>query len=218
MKLKVLVPIVVGVLLAGGVAAYLFMSNNGAKTATNNSQQTTTGEQTTTENNSVVSKIPFKSVGELADCSTYTFAELAPVWDVTFTDDDNSTEKVSEINGPNTKQFECDYNETDSGKGLTFVISYRQYADEAAAKNEMNNVRGTEKYGDTVYYLREDKSGVGDEAFFWSRNRTDGSKEANQQLYVRSSNVVFLLSGVNLDSVDTDYKDKLLASYELHFR
>ena len=137
--------------------------------------------------------------------------------DVHITDDDNSTAKVSEITGPNTKQFECDYNETDSGKGVTFVISYRQYADEAAAKTEMNSIRSTEKYGDTVYYLKEDKPGVGDEAFFWSRNRTDGSKEANQQLYVRNSNVVFLLSGVNLDGVDASYKDKLAASYKLHF-
>ncbi len=30
-------------------------------------------------------------------------------------------------------------------------------------------------------------------------------------------NVVFLLSGVNLEGVDASYKDKLLTSYKLHF-
>ena len=213
MKPKILLSIIAMVVVVGG-AGFILMNKDDTKTDSSNKSSASQQKNTTTSDSP---KIPFKAVGELADCSTYTFAELAPVWGVTFTDDDNSTAKVSEITGPNTKQFECDYNETDSGKGVTFVISYRQYADEAAAKTEMNSIRSTEKYGDTVYYLKEDKSGVGDEAFFWSRNRTDGSKEANQQLYVRNSNVVFLLSGVNLDGVDASYKDKLVASYKLHF-
>jgi hypothetical protein len=39
----------------------------------------------------------------------------------------------------------------------------------------------------------------------------------NQQMYVRKGSVVFMLSGVNIDGVNADYKDKLLKSFQLHF-
>lgn len=182
MKPKILLSIIAMVVVVGG-AGFILMDKDTAKTDSSNKSSASQQKNTTTSDSP---KIPFKAVGELADCSTYTFAELAPVWGVTFTDDDNSTAKVSEITGPNTKQFECDYNETDSGKGVTFVISYRQYADEAR-KTEMNSVRSTEKYGDTVYYLKEDKSGVGDEAF-------SGHETARTVAKKRTSNFMFVIA------------------------
>jgi hypothetical protein len=36
-------------------------------------------------------------------------------------------------------------------------------------------------------------------------------------MFVRKGNVVFMLSGVNLAGASADYKDKLKASYLLHF-
>lgn len=214
MNAKVLVPVVTVVAIVAG-AVYFFMNKDTAKTG--NTSQNSTSQQTTKDNSSVASKIPFKAVGDAADCSTYTFAELGQVWGVTFTDDDNSTTKVTEINGPDTRQFACVYNESNSGMGVSYSIEYRRYADAEAAKAAIADTRSTEKYGDTIYYTKEEKSGVGDEAFFWSKYRTDGSKEVNQQMYIRKDNVVFLLSGVNLSGVDASYKDKLQSSYKLHF-
>jgi hypothetical protein len=214
MNAKVIVPVIAVVAITAG-AVYFFVNKDTAKT--DNASQNSTSQQTTNDNSSVASKIPFKTVGDVADCLTYTFAELSEVWGVTFTDDDNSTTKVTEINGPDTRQFACIYNETNSGMGVSYSIEYRQYADTEAAKTDIADIRSTEKYGDTIYYTKEEKSGVGDEAFFWSKYRADGSKEVNQQMYIRKDNVVFLLSGVNLEGVDASYKDKLLTSYKLHF-
>jgi hypothetical protein len=211
MKAKLLIAALVScAVIAGGVFLFVSKSNpnapsGGATPSQNNTSDTTPDSP----------KLKAQTVGQLADCSTYTFDELSKVWGVPFVDTDIN--KVSELSTSGGKLYSCTYNQTDSGTGVSYVIEYREHPSVESAKQSMNDTRSTEKYGDKVYYLKEDKAGVGDEAFFWARNRTDGSKEANQQLYIRKGSVVFLLSGVNLSGVDASYKDKLVASYKLHF-
>lgn len=187
-------------------------------TAQNNSQNTSSSNDNNKSADNSSSKLSLKAqtIGQQPDCSIYNFEELGKIWGVTFTDTDIDSSKVSELTGPGTKLYECDYNETDSGKGVSYVIQYKEYADEGAAKQSMNNTRDGAKYGDKVYFTLEEKSGVGDEAFF-SKSTGTGVLANNQQMYIRKSNVVFLLSGVNLDGVNDSYKDKLVASFKLHF-
>lgn len=222
MKSKLLIPIVVAVVaLAGG--AYFLTSSKDEDSKTTNSSSTDTAqpskdaEQNEHSGADHLSMLKKQTIGEQPDCSLYTFEELGKIWGVTFTDTDEDGSKVKEINGPNTKLYECDYNETDSGQGVSYVIQYKEYADEEGAKTEMKNVRDGAKLGDKVYFIHEEKSGVGDEAFFSNPTGTGALSDSNQQMYIRSHNVVFLLSGVNLAGVDDSYKEKLVASYKLHF-
>lgn len=217
MKAKV---IIAGVLAVVVIGAAGFMLANKSDEHSTNKANTVTETQSTTQTTQQTSqasavKLAAQTVGKDADCSGYTFAELTKIWGVPFVDTDIN--KVSQLSTAGGKLYSCSYNQTDSGMGVTFSIEYREHPSVESAKQSMNDTRSTEKYGDTVYYVKEDKAGVGDEAFFWAKARTDGSKEVNQQMYVRKGNVVFLLSGVNLDGVKQDYKDKLAASYKLHF-
>lgn len=211
MKPKLLLAIIASVIVVGSVVFFFATKNNlNPSTVTKDTVQTQ-NNLTTLES----LKLKAQTVGQQADCSTYTFDELSKVWGVPFVDTDIN--KVSELSTNGGKLYSCAYNQTDSGTGVSYVIEYREYPSVESAKQSMNDTRSTEKYGDTVYYLKEDKAGVGDEAFFWARNRTDGSKESNQQMYIRKGAVVFLLSAVNLDGVDSTFKDKLVSSYKLHY-
>lgn len=215
MKTKAIIAIIALVIVAGGV--FFFMKKDSDDNTAQNSSTTTNVVADTKKTASTdAPKLVAQTVGKDADCSTYTFKELETVWGVPFTDTDIN--KVTELSTSGGKQYSCSYNETNSGMGVTLAVEVREHPSVEAAKQSMNDTRSTEKYGDTVYYLKEDKTGVGDEAFLWARNRTDGSKESNQQLYVRKGSVVFLLSGVNLSGVDASYKEKLVASYKLHFQ
>lgn len=145
--------------------------------------------------------LPAQTVGALADCSMWDFASLEAIWGVPFTDTDDN--QVIELNGPGTQRYSCDYNETDSGLGLTVVVEFEQYLTEAEAVQAMNDTRSGAVFGDTVYYVLEDVSGVGDEAFF----STNASDEANPapvqtQIYARYGNLVVLGSALNLDGLD----------------
>ena len=215
MKTKGIIAVVVLALVAGGGLFFATKDSDG-KTTQGSSPATSTTAETKKTTSTDAPKLVAQTVGKDADCSTYTFKELEGVWGVPFTDTDIN--KVTELSTSGGKQYSCSYNETNSGMGVTLSVEVREHPSVEAAKQSMNDTRSTEKYGDTVYYLKEDKANVGDEAFLWARNRTDGSKESNQQLYVRKNNVVFLLSGVNLSGVDASYKDKLVASYKLHFK
>ena len=212
MNKNVIIGLVAVVVLA--IGGYVVVTQNKPATQTSNNTANTTNSSPSTADNPV--KLASQTVGQPADCSTYSFTELQKIWGVPFVDTDINN--VSALSSDVGKLYSCGYNETDSGTGVTFTIEYREHPSIDSAKQSMNDTRSTEKYGDTVYYLKEEKAGVGDEAFFWARNRTDSSKEVNQQMYIRKGTVVFLLSGVNLSGVDTSYKDKLLASYRLHFQ
>jgi hypothetical protein len=216
MKSKIIIGVLVSVAIIGSV---FYVINNNSKTNTPHEKNSAINEpephKNTQKSSASNPKMKTQTVGQQADCSTYNFTELTEVWGVPFVDTDIN--KVTALNSSGGKLYSCSYNQTDSGQGVTYTIEYREHTSEDQAKQDMNDVRSTEKYGDTKYYTKEDKVGVGDEAFFWAKNRTDGSKEVNQQMYIRKGSVVFLLSGVNLDGVDASYKDKLVASYKLHF-
>ncbi len=211
MKFKV-AALVISLAVVGGGFYLATKNKDDTKTSQTNTTTATSEKRAAAPD---APKLLAQTVGKDADCSMYTFADLTKVWGVPFVDTDIN--KVSELSTAGGKQYSCGYNQTDSGLGVTVTIEYREHPDVASAKQSMNDTRSTEKYGDTVYYLKQDVTDVGDEAFLWSKNRTAGSKELNQQLYVRNGSVVFLLSSVNLDGVDESYKDKLVATYKLHF-
>jgi hypothetical protein len=210
--------IIIGVLalmVAGCGFFFILNRNDKEQISQPNSSQTNSDTANTMTILERMPNLPKQTVGSDADCSLYSLNELATVWGVPMVDTDIN--KVSELSTAGGTLYSCNYNETDSGLGVTYGIEYREYPTIDDAKQSINNTRSTVKYGDMVYYTLEEKVGVGDEAFFWSKYQADGGKNVNQQMYIRKDNVVFLLSGVNLDGVTPDYKDKLLTSYKLHF-
>lgn len=214
MNKKVLIGVVAAIVVAGG--AFMLINkkdNSDNKTATNS-----TSQQSTNNNQKSAETVTLKSqtVGQPVDCSTYNYEELSKVWGVPFVDIDANN--VSQLSTAGGKLYSCSYNQTNSGLGVTFSIEYREHPSVDSAKQSMSDTRSSAKYGDTVYFLQEEKTGVGDEAVFSSVPKKAGVKNANQQIYIRKGNVIFLLSGVNLDGVDDSYKDKLVASYRLHFQ
>ena len=144
--------------------------------------------------------LPEQTIGAAPDCSPWTFESLGVIWGTTFTDTDEG--QVIEVNGPGTFRYSCDYNETDSGLGLTVIVEVKEYLTADEAVQSMNDTRAGASFGDSVYYLIEDVAGVGDEAFF----SVDADDETNPnpvqvQMYARYSNVVFLVTALNLDGL-----------------
>lgn len=214
MKLPLIIGAII-IVIAGGI--FFSMNSNKSNVEQNTVTRETEAVDTPAESPKTTTlKLMAQKVGSKADCSLYNFDELSKIWGVPFTDTDINN--VSQLSTAGGLLYSCSYNQTDSGKGVTFTIDYREHLDVESAKRSINDTKSTEKYGDVVYYKKEDVSGIGDEAFLWSKNRTDKGKDMNQQLYVRKDNVVFLLSGVNIDGVSADYKDKLIQSYKLHFK
>ncbi len=200
--------------LAGG--AFLVV---GKKDTTKTTDSTASAPETSTSTSQPVAqasslKLPKQTVGQEADCSLYTLAELATLWGVPMTDTDIN--KVIETSDGG-KLYSCSYNETDSGMGLTFSVEFREFMSEEKAKIDMANTRDGAKIGDTVYFVQDEQQGVGDEAFFSLPAKQVGNpKNPTEQLYARKGNVVILLSATNLSGVGTDYRDKILQSYKLH--
>ena len=217
MRSKVIIALVALAVVGGGLMFTMQNKDESgtSKSSSQSSKADSPNESKKTSNDGL--KLSAQTVGQQPDCSLYTFDELGKIWGVTFTDTDVNGSKVSELTGPGTKLYECDYNETNSGQGVSFVIQHKEYSTTAAAVSEMTNVRSSAKYGDKVYFIQEEKSGVGDEAFFSKGAGTGSLANTNQQMYIRKDNVVFLLSGVNLAGTDDSYKDKLVSSYKLHF-
>lgn len=205
----------IGLILVG--AGVFFIVGRGDSEDVSTSETSNISESTgdTTDSKSIALKP--QTIGQQPDCSLYTFEELGKIWGVTFTDTDVDGSKVSELNGPNSKLYECDYNETDSGKGLTFTIQYKEYPDEEGAKSSIRGTRDGAKIGDKVYFINDEVEGLGDEAFFSSSASNNYISEREEQLYLRKGNVVMLITAVNLDGKDATYRDKIKASYKLHF-
>jgi hypothetical protein len=89
---------------------------------------------------------------------------------------------------------------------------------EENAKTEMAYVRDGAKVGDEVYFIQDEQQGLGDEALFTvSKKSVDSGNNKVEQLYVRKGHVVMLLTASNLQGVKSDYRDKILQSYKLHF-
>lgn len=215
MKLK-LAALVISLAVIGGGFYFATKNKDDNDGGAKSSQSSAAGTSEQTKKISADGpKLAAQTVGGPTDCSLYSFEELSKVWGVPFTDTDEG-KKVSQLTAEGGKLYECGYHETDSGMGVSYVIQYKEYPTVEKAKSEMTSVRQGAKIGDKVYFNQEEKSGVGDEAFF-SRATGTGPLANNQQIYIRNGNVVFLLSGVNLDGIDESYKDKLVASYKLHF-
>lgn len=218
MKSKLLIPIVVAVVAVAGVGFFVMSKDDSESSDTSNStsKESTDSSNSESKTSSTSPKLPEQTVGQQPDCSLYTLEDMAGVWGVPMTDTDVDGSKVSQISGPQNYQYECDYNETDSGLGLTVTIQHKVYEDEAAAKTSIQNTRDGAKFGETVYFVQDDVDGIGDEAFFsLPARQVDNPDNVQQQLYARDRNVVYLISATNLDGAKPDYRDKILETYRL---
>lgn len=174
---------------------------------------TTAPDETSSNGGGVV--LPEQTVGAEPDCSLYSVEELESVWGVSFVDFDQGTVLPTTDGGV---FYSCDYNETDSGMGLTFDIEYRDFATVEGAEQDIANIRDGAAFGDKVYFITTEVEGVGDEAFFSDPSDSEGFiAKSQRQLYARFGNVVLLVSAVNLDGTEPDYGDKILESVALHF-
>lgn len=214
---KTLIIIAIAIFVGAGGIWYAVRSGNTTEESAEVASDNTSPDSLEAEKPESKFDLKKQVVGQQPDCSLYTFEELGKVWGVTFTDTDVDGSKVRELNGPNSKLYECDYNETDSGKGLTFTIQYKEYPDEAGAKSSIEGTRQGAKIGDKVYFTQDEVPGLGDEAFFSTSATSTFISEKEEQLYLRKGNVVMLITAVNLDGKDATYRDKIIASYRLHF-
>ena len=144
--------------------------------------------------------LPLQTIGAAPDCSPWSLESVGQIWGVTLVDTDEG--QVTEVNGPGTFHYSCDYNETDSGLGLTVIVEVKEYLSADEAIQSMTNTRDGASFGDTVYYLNEEVAGVADEAFY----SIDADDESNPtpmqvQLYARQGNTVFLLTALDLDGL-----------------
>ncbi len=217
MKIKVLIISVVVVVAGAGAYLLTKKDDNSAETKT---QSTTESETKTTNTEDSTAKLadlglPDQSVGAEADCSFYTTEEITGVWGVPIVDTDNGTVISTSDDG---KLYNCNYNETDSGLGLTFSVEYREFMSEEKAKSDIANVRDGAEIDGQVYFVQDEQQNVGDEAFFSvSKKASESGNNKVEQLYVRKGNVVMLLTATNLDGVKADYRDKILETFRLHF-
>jgi hypothetical protein len=181
----------------------------------NNTKNVNDNPETSTNINSDSPKLLAQTVGKPTDCSQYSYEELTAVWGVPFIDID--IKDVVELTVDGGIQYGCNYNQTNDGTGVTYAIEYREFPSVDQAIQEIANVKSSAQFGDKVYFTIDPIPNLGDEAFYWTRSLAEGIKDMNQQMYVRKGSVVFMLSGVNIDGVNADYKDKLLKSFQLHF-
>jgi uncharacterized protein (UPF0333 family) len=220
MNKKLIAIIVAVVLILGGAGAFVVMNNNSSSDDTGSvkdSSQDASDETSEKSSDASITNLPKQTVGQQPDCSLYSLEEIASIWGVPMTDTDIDGSKVMQINGPQNYQYECDYNETDSGLGLTVSIQYKVYENEDAAKSSISNTRSGAKFGDTVYFINDEVSNIGDEAFF-SKSANGALNTKEEQLYARDGNVVYLMTAVNLDGIQSNAREKILETYRLKLK
>lgn len=159
--------------------------------------------------------LPEQTVGSEVDCSLYSFDDLSALWGVPMVDMDLGT--VIEAGGAGGIRYSCDYNETDSGLGLTVVLEYREFDTEDGAIQDLANVRSGAVIDGVTYTQLDDVADLGDEAFFATKADLVGDpSNPSELLYVRSGSLVVLLTATNLDGVQPEYRDNLIATWRLH--
>lgn len=160
--------------------------------------------------------IPTQTVDTDVDCSLYSFDEISTLWGVPITD--NDVTKVLPTGGAfNGKLYGCDYNETDSGAGLTVELSFREYDTADGAIQYMNDIRDGASSDGVIAYELEDVAGLGDEAFYTVDPFFVGTDGEVLLLYTRTDNLMLLLSATNLDGIQPGYKELLQETYRLKF-
>lgn len=159
--------------------------------------------------------LPAQTLGSDTDCSLYSNDEIGALWGVPIAD--NDVTQVIETGGLGGKLYNCDYNETDSGLGLTVDLEYREYDSVDGAIQYMSDIRNGSSFDGTIYYEIEDVPGLGDEAFFTIDPDLSGAEAAVLLLYTRTDNLMLLLSATNLDGVKPEYHDLLVETYKLKF-
>jgi hypothetical protein len=216
MNTKILLAIVAVVAVLGGAGFVLTQNkteNDSPATSTSAESANTASSEEKEEAHHEQEKIA-QTVGQQSDCSLYTLDELATIWGVPMVDIDTNLVIETSDGG---KQYSCGYNETDSGLGVSFSVEIREFKSVEKAKSDMANTRDGAKLGEEVYFIHDEQDGLGDEAFFsTSKRAVDSGKNVNELLYVRHDSTVMLLSATNLDGVGADYRDKMIASFNLH--
>ena len=150
MKSKLIISLVVLAALVAGGAFFVMNKNTKTDKQPISSSSSKQPSAPTTIGNGL--KLAAQTVGQMADCGAYNFSELTGVWGVPFVDTDIN--KVQQLSADGGKLYSCVYNQTDSGMGVTYSIEYREHVSVDRAKQDMNDVRSTEKYGDKTYYYR----------------------------------------------------------------
>lgn len=146
------------------------------------------------------SSLPEQTVGQTPDCTPWSLESVGAIFGVPLVDTDEG--QVIELNAAGGVRYSCDFNETDSGLGLSVVIDVEQYATEGEAVASIADTRSAATFGDTVYFVIEDVSGLGDEAFFSLDPDDEGNPTPMQvQLYARQGSTVFLLTALNLNGL-----------------
>lgn len=215
---KVLVAVGLLVAIIAGVLVMTSKEDEPSADKTSNSESST-NQTEEAKNKSSDLDLPKQTVGQQPDCSLYTLDDISKIWGVPMIDTDVDGSKVIQITGPENYQYECDYNETDSGQGVTVSIQYKVYEDEDAAKTSIENTRSGAKVGDEVYFINDELSDIGDEAFFSSSVDTESYlAKSEEQMYARKGNVVVLLTAVNLDGKDASFRDKIKETYMLRLQ
>jgi|GEM_PF-2844321 hypothetical protein len=159
--------------------------------------------------------LPPQTIGSDTDCSLFSNDEIGALWAVPIAD--NDVTKVIETGGLGGKLYNCDYNETDSGLGLTVDLEYREYDSVDGAIQYMTDIRNGSSFEGTIYYEIEEVPGLGDEAFFSIDPDLSGAEAAVLLLYTRTDNLMLLLSATNLEGVKPEYRDLLVETYKLKF-
>jgi hypothetical protein len=160
--------------------------------------------------------LPIQTVGEETDCSAFASEAVSTLWGVPITTNDVST--VLPTGGLfDGKIYSCDFNETDSGAGLTVELAFREYDSVDGAIQYMNDIRDGASFEGAISYEIEDISGLGEEAFFTDDSIVTGTDGAVLLLYTRTDNLMLLLSATNLDGIKPDYKQLLQDTYSLFF-
>lgn len=159
--------------------------------------------------------LPAQTLGSDTDCSLFSNDEIGALWGVPIAD--NDVTQVIETGGLGGKLYNCDYNETDSGLGLTVDLEYREYDSVDGAIQYMTDIRNGSSFEGTIYYEIEEVPGLGDEAFFSIDPDLSGAEAAVLLLYTRTDNLMLLLSATNLEGVKPEYHDLLVETYKLKF-
>lgn len=159
--------------------------------------------------------LPPQTIGTDTDCSLYTNEEISALWGVPITDNDQG--QVIETGGLGGKLYSCDFNETDSGLGLTVDLEFREYDTEEGAIQYITDIRNAASFNDVVYFENIEVPGLGDEAFFSVDPDVAPENELVVLLYTRTDNLMLLLTASNLDGVKPEYRDLLIETYNLKF-
>jgi len=194
--------VAVGTLLALSLVGCAAADPDGAGSSSTGSNDTATPDASESTTRLA---LPEQTVGADADCSFTTGDALSAIWGVPFVDTDANL--VIEGGGDGGILWECGWNETDSGLGLSIVLQFREHRSEDTAVADIAEARSVAELAPDDGAVADEIAGVGDEGVFTTAQ--DGVV-VNEQASVRYGSTVVLVSAVNLGGVGPDTRDRIV--------